>query len=318
MYASKVAVLTFLARITKNKLQILAYRACATVVLAFGFMSVLIATVGCSSDSGYYWVFHDNQSTCPTQSVRWQVVTALDIITELLLLVLPVQLVWDLQMPRRKKATIITAFYLRLPVIGLSIGRNFFTLQLRLPHKDAGLDSALVVIWMEIELAYALAASTLSALKAFTESFNSGFGLGFTRGKGDGSYDLSDVSGKSGQSSRTEKLKDGSTLESASSGSRIRSPVPDSNKDNVDVSVKSLSPGGSHLEHPALRLRPEHEVNSVTRVSAEPASGESSWHHDNSCNGSESSGDDMVILRETEYSVQHDRAPMLRYESIRV
>lgn len=42
-------------------------------------------------------------------------VTAFDIITELLLLALPVHLVWNLQMPMSKKAMIIIAFWIRLP-----------------------------------------------------------------------------------------------------------------------------------------------------------------------------------------------------------
>jgi hypothetical protein len=55
--------------------------------------------------------------------------------------------------------------------------------QLQQPGTDIGLQSALVAIWMDVELAFALAASTMSASKSFTENFNVGFGLGFTRGK---------------------------------------------------------------------------------------------------------------------------------------
>ena len=47
------------------------------------------------------------------------------------------------------------------------------------------------MILIEIELAYALAAGTLSASKAFTESFNSSFGLGFARGRNRDDYYLS-------------------------------------------------------------------------------------------------------------------------------
>ena len=99
-------------------------------------------------------------------------------------------------MPWTKKAILIVAFYLRLPVIGLSLGRNTSALRLHSATSDPGLDSAIVAIWLEVQLTYALAASTLSALKAFTESFNSSFGLAFTRGKSEsGSYALSRMSG---------------------------------------------------------------------------------------------------------------------------
>jgi hypothetical protein len=64
--------------------------------------------------------------------------------------------------------------------------------ELQQPQIDVGLQSALVAIWMDVELAIALAASTISALKTFTENFNIGFGLGFTRGRLEQRYDMSE------------------------------------------------------------------------------------------------------------------------------
>jgi hypothetical protein len=94
-----------------------------------------------------------------------------------------------------QKAVLSIAFYLRFPVIALSLGRNAYTLRLHHQASDAGLDSTIVTIWLEVQLTYALAASTLSAPKAFTESFHSGFGLGFTRAKSEnGSCALSHMS----------------------------------------------------------------------------------------------------------------------------
>ena len=49
------------------------------------------------------------------QGARWQAATALDLLTELLLLILPAHLVWNLQMPMKKKAMILVAFWVRLP-----------------------------------------------------------------------------------------------------------------------------------------------------------------------------------------------------------
>jgi len=175
---------------------------------------------------------------------------------------------------------IIVAFYLRVPVLGFAIGRNYYTLQLRLPQTDAGLGSALVVIMLEVELAYALAASTLSALKAFTESFNSGFGLGFTRGKTD-SYDLSDISGVSGQSSKTEKSKDTATSGSTAAASRSCS-LP------LEALKYSIVASGA-------RPLPERVIG-------------------NGCQDNTSipvDGGDMLIMRQTGYDAHHDEVPML-------
>lgn len=51
------------------------------------------------------------------QSLRWQTATGLDIITEVILLALPIHLVWSLQMRMTKKAMIIVAFWIRLPLV---------------------------------------------------------------------------------------------------------------------------------------------------------------------------------------------------------
>ncbi|QIW98179.1 hypothetical protein AMS68_003697 [Peltaster fructicola] len=296
LYLSKIAVLAFLARITKNKLHLNIYYACAGAFAVLCFISVLLVTVGCRSGSGLYWAFGDNTNTCPGQFGRWQAFTAFDVITEIILLVLPVQLIWSLQMPLSKKAMVLTAFYLRSPVIGLTLVRNYFTLRLTYDNSDSGLDGALVVIWMEIELAYALAASTLSALKAFTESFNSGFGQGFTRARGD-QYDLPGMSKGSGNSSEKRK-------------SEVRASDTD-NEHSERAEATSRPPqlpvqSWSHAK--ALRLRPDVDGCNETRVSADPMQ---AWRRDHQ--GSDDSRDDLFIVRETELSVHHDEAPMLKH-----
>jgi hypothetical protein len=70
LYISKIGVLAFLGRITKNRTQILGYYACCALVAIFGVMSILIVTVGCSSPSGYYWAFYENSARCDSQVRR--------------------------------------------------------------------------------------------------------------------------------------------------------------------------------------------------------------------------------------------------------
>jgi hypothetical protein len=67
LYISKIGVLAFLSRITKNRTQLLGYYACCALVAMFGIMSILIVTVGCSSPSGYYWAFYENSARCDSQ-----------------------------------------------------------------------------------------------------------------------------------------------------------------------------------------------------------------------------------------------------------
>lgn len=188
-------------------------------------------------------------------------------------------------------------------VLGLSIGRNHYTMHLRDESSDAGLDSAIVTIWLEIELAYAIASSTLSALKTFTESFASGFGMGFTRGKGEDSYGMSNVSGSSGQSPKNEKSdKSVSPSSSGTGGNTLRRHErPKGAADRTAVHTTG---------EPGLKLRPETDITTFTSVSAEPTAYSGDVWRANS-SASDSSADDMVIVRETAYEVQHDQVPIL-------
>lgn len=261
------------------------------------------------------------------QSVRWQVLTALDIITELGLLALPLQLVWGLQMPWIKKSVLLVAFYLRIPVIGLSLGRNAYTLRLSHASSDAGLDSAIVTIWLEVQLAYALAASTLSALKAFTESFETGFGLGFTRGKSEnGSYALSGMSGSgNGTATTTSQSKN---PEQQKQQQRNASTLHTIKYEDATPHTRPLSPASKTSSTQPLRLRPDlASIATATATATASATSETGstapWYSNHSGGSSsvsslrEERSEPLVIMRETELSVRREVAPGYEYGKYR-
>lgn len=259
--------------------------------------------------------------------------TAFDVLTELGLLALPVHLVWGLQMPRTKKIVLVIAFYLRMPVIGLSIGRNAYTLHLHREPSDAGLDSAIVTIWLEIQLAYALAASTLSALKAFTESFETGFGLGFTRGKSEnGSYALSAITGSANGTTNTTSSHSRpeehptagpSTVRPTTSPDRIKAIRYEDTAGYHSSAPRPVSPASRTSSTRPLRLRPDltsRAGNTATATaSATSETGCAPWQHGGgshsvssdagSLRDVETRNEPLVIMRETELSVRTDLAP---------
>jgi hypothetical protein len=151
---------------------------------------------------------HQDRPPNKSQSSRWAIWTALDILTELLLLILPLHMTWNLQMPTRRKLAVLSAFYLRLPIVGISIGRLVYTQNICNQTSDLGLSTALVLIWICIQVSYALLASNFLALRALTLSFNSGFGFGFTLNAGPESYSMhrrsrAGLKDKSGRDSQT-------------------------------------------------------------------------------------------------------------------
>lgn len=67
LYISKIGVLAFLGRITKQKSQLLGYATCSVLAIIFCIMSILIVTIDCPSASNFYWAFHLNRTSCPSQ-----------------------------------------------------------------------------------------------------------------------------------------------------------------------------------------------------------------------------------------------------------
>ena len=67
LYASKAAVIAFLARMSQQKHHLLTYWICLGLVAATGLASVLIVLVDWPLKSGYYFAFYSNQHSCDIQ-----------------------------------------------------------------------------------------------------------------------------------------------------------------------------------------------------------------------------------------------------------
>jgi hypothetical protein len=112
---SKVAVIRMLLRTTlttsHRKLQYLV----GSLVVAQCIISITIITARCGPFDDYSRDFRLNNHACPRQELRWRTITGCDIATEIAILILPLQLVWKLQMSPKNKFIVIVAFWLRMP-----------------------------------------------------------------------------------------------------------------------------------------------------------------------------------------------------------
>ena len=305
LYTSKAAVIAFLARISQQKQHVLLYWTSLGVVVASGLASVFLVTVGLPLKSGYYFAFYLNEKTCDVMTTRWAVFTALDIFTEILLLILPLILLWGLQMRKKEKLKILTAFYLRLPVIGFSIGRLVYTQKQCSASTDIGKGTALVLIFLEVEVSYAIVANTVSAIRAFTSNFNSGFGFGFTQHAGADDYAMSKV------------RKYGNGSNAGTDSRHDPSPAPPHT-----ISLKSQTVSRDReIVADSRTTSPLGDLNrNTTQIRASPSN-----YHDNQwddrSDGSQEGGQlENGIMRHTEYSVRHsslnDERPILRNHSL--
>lgn len=117
---SKIGIIAMLSRTTHTVLHRRFQYGVGAVIIAQCLISVLLLTVDCSVHRALAWDITTATSECSQIERRWISLTALDIMTEVLLLFLPIQLVWDLRMTFRTKLIIISAFWLRLPYVPLA------------------------------------------------------------------------------------------------------------------------------------------------------------------------------------------------------
>lgn len=136
IYLSKASVVAFLSRTTKTRKHQIVHYITFGVLGLLGVGSIIAVTVDCGNPSRFfYWDLINTAPYCPSQvciatscskgtarltkpqPTRWQIVMALDVFSEVILAILPLHLMWSLQMPLKKKLMIIAAFYMRLPYV---------------------------------------------------------------------------------------------------------------------------------------------------------------------------------------------------------
>ncbi|CAN9405486.1 unnamed protein product [Alternaria alternata] len=238
----------------------------------------------CSAQYELAWSITAANPECPQAERRWYALTALDVMTEALLLFLPIQLVWNLQMTFRTKFIVVSAFWLRLPTLVFSALRQREILRLA-ASSDIPLAAAMVVIWQAIELSFSLAAATIAALKRFTESLSTGFGHG----------ELMRVHG----SSQGYKLSARSATSRNTRESRNK--LPRSNAHDISIDTVSSQEESSLEQHVTrMKLRPEALQN--TAVVSSPSKNLALPSRKRNMSGSENN----IIRQEVQCSVHYD------------
>lgn len=148
----------------------------AGAVIVWGIASIFAISVGClPSDHAPLTA----QTKCVGWVLRYKVIVAFDVITEAFLAVLPIYLVWNVQMSVGFKLRVVLAFAFRLPVAVLSILFLHFFAESR-HSSNPGVSISAAIIFQQAELGYSLIAATIPCLRSFIKSFDTGLGLTVT------------------------------------------------------------------------------------------------------------------------------------------
>ncbi|EXA51461.1 hypothetical protein FOVG_00093 [Fusarium oxysporum f. sp. pisi HDV247] len=118
----------------------------------------------------------NNVKQCPDQSARWGVITAIDILTEILTWLLVLHLSWSVNISFARKCQVVTAFSFRIPLIAIS------SVHLAYSHTyPSSLEPQFAVtntlICQQVMIAWSLISATTPNLKNFLKSFSIGMGF---------------------------------------------------------------------------------------------------------------------------------------------
>ncbi|KAI3401805.1 hypothetical protein diail_8183 [Diaporthe ilicicola] len=110
--------------------------------------------------------------------LRWQIITAFDIVTEILICSLPVVFVWSNTMSFCLKFQVFLAFAFRLPLVALSLAHlSLFEQYVKSPQPLFRISDSILA--QQVMLTYSLISATIPNLKSFLKSFSTGLGVSF-------------------------------------------------------------------------------------------------------------------------------------------
>jgi hypothetical protein len=106
-----------------------------------------------------------------SQWPKWQAITALDIITEGLIFLIAVQLVWTLHMRRKAKFLVVFAFSARLPIIMIAAIRLYY-FHAAIVDTNVTFASSFYLVANQWQMSYSIISLTIIGMGPFLRPFN--------------------------------------------------------------------------------------------------------------------------------------------------
>ncbi|KAF2015389.1 hypothetical protein BU24DRAFT_408611 [Aaosphaeria arxii CBS 175.79] len=329
LFLSKGAVLFLYLRLSPGKSHSIASWATLGVCGAWCIIGVVLVVVPCNAEV----LWQKGFDSCSSMFPRWQAITAIDVLTELAIFIIPLPLLIPLKMNLTSKLLVLLAFSARIPVLAASLTRLHYIGAL-LSSPDPTLQAAYSVVCTQWQVGYAIMSTTISGLGPFLRPFSRKLGVGsspyggssgYRRNGGTGGYASGGGSGVRshngghegstggggggvGDSYQMNKLRARRKVSSGYMGGGNEEGEVVTGKDGgVRAFVTERAVGGTGTARSKLNLRPDcEEVERNTNV----IGGEGSSERDDADTlslASESSRK-MIITKRTEVMVETDRA----------
>jgi hypothetical protein len=174
VWTSKLSYAFLFARTSRDRTFLWTNRGLMAAIALTALAALLLVALRCDLSQPWLW-FGLNGPTCTTLFRHWQSIAALDIVTEVLMAIMSVYLIWPVQIPVAKKATVVFAFCIRLAVIA-PITCHLHYVSKALASRDPSLQSTSVVICKEVEIAFAILSASIPTLRPFIFATTTNYG----------------------------------------------------------------------------------------------------------------------------------------------
>lgn len=139
------------------------------LISVFSIISIL--SVALRSTVSQPWIYRGDSAA--STLARWIATGAMSIVTDIVVTILTIHLVWELQMGSKPKSIVITAFALRLFVAPITIVRLVSLSAVR--ADDLSFTYTLPEAMTQLEMYSNLIATTLPCLRVFLTAWNTSF-----------------------------------------------------------------------------------------------------------------------------------------------
>ncbi|KAG8160714.1 hypothetical protein KVR01_008978 [Diaporthe batatas] len=171
LWLTKCSVVFLFIRLTPDSRHVNASYVVLGLSTILMFISELLVAIRC--DEPQPWIVIGVE--CRDLIIRWQAITAFDVVVELLLFGISLYMLHGLNFRTTKKLIVLSAFALRLPVIIPAIFRLHW-LEVQYKSLDPTLDGVLASVFTQIQLSFAIFATTSPILRTFMTALNTHYG----------------------------------------------------------------------------------------------------------------------------------------------
>ncbi|KAH7073599.1 hypothetical protein BKA63DRAFT_37167 [Paraphoma chrysanthemicola] len=244
----KVSIILQYQRIFTLREMRLPLRIAMGICVAWGFTTLFTSVFTCVPASAYWRILEKATARCIKDETLWYTNAAINISTDIMVAVLPVQPIWGLQVPKRQKVALVGILTIGWFVCVVSILRLNSLVVVSNNPQDRMYYAAAGAYWSSIELNLGIVCASLPALKPLIVKIIPKFSSrNSSRGYGN---PLSGVMGNNhyGLGSKATRAADDDDMELATKSTNTNAYSSKSGQDSLGKSIYVTQHFEQHFE----------------------------------------------------------------------